>query len=243
MNCLKLSVSACLIVLSILACSFPAAASRAAARRTPTPTPAAIQILPRPALSTPAARATGTLVQTQEPPPGQTVAAATPTTAPPSCLEGSWNITNLESAILAVIPADMIQSYDLQFKEKKGSALLVISPGNRITLRADGLQLVYTAKVTFFRVPLIAAINGEAAGSYQLDGNTLTTRNMNAAGLSATVQLAGKDLVDPAVIAGAIPLVQPPLNTASFTCLGDTLQLKLTAYGDSVPALVFQRAN
>ena len=182
-------------------------------------------------------------MQTQEPTPVQSVAASTPTTALPSCLEGAWNITNLESAILAVIPADMIQSYDLQFKEKKGSAQLVISPGNRIALRADGLQLVYTAKVTFFRVPLIAAINGEAAGSYQLDGNILTTQNMNAAGLSATVQLAGKDLVDPAVIAGAIPLVQPPLNTASFTCQGDTLQLKLTAYGDSVPALVFQRAN
>lgn len=237
MRRLKLMLPFGLIMLTVLACSLPAAISRSGQQPTPT----------RRAINTPTA--VPTLTPTL--PQNQAIAAtATPAFADSAipvqddpCLQGTWNITNLETAVLASIPGDMLQSYQITYKETHGSAQMTFSPGHHLSLRANQLEMIFNARVSILQVPLTAAIDGEASGDYQLNGNTLTTQNMKSDGLSASVKLMGKDLIDPAQILASMPLVQPPLNTATYTCQGDTLQLRILAYGDSVPPLVFKRVQ
>jgi hypothetical protein len=164
-----------------------------------------------------------------------------PLSSASACLNGTWTINNLSSYVIAAIPPDMLEEYKLEYKDTSGNATLTLSPDGRISLNFEGLIFRFDANVSIFTVPLTVGIDGEASGGYSLEGDTLTTTQMDTSELTAVAQAMGQDVVDSAQIISLIPLVQPPFNTAIYTCIGDTLQLQFPAYPADFPPLVFKR--
>lgn len=171
----------------------------------------------------------------------------TPTTDPAiaakTCLAGTWEISDLSAYILAAIPPDLASQYALQYQGSSGEAFFTLSPDGVFTMQADQLQMSFEAKVSIFKAQVTANVDGKATGKYTVEDNTLTTSDVDTSGLSASAQALGNDLVDPAQLIRAIPLIQSPSNSAEFTCAGDQLQLKISSYPENIPPLVFKRAK
>jgi hypothetical protein len=171
----------------------------------------------------------------------------TPTTDPAiaaqTCLAGTWEISDLSAYILAAIPPDLASQYALQYQSSSGEAYFTLTPDGEFIMQADQLQMLFEAKVSIFKAQVSVKVDGEATGMYTVQDDTLTTSNVDTSGLQASAQALGNDLVDPAQLIRAIPLIQPPSNSAEFTCAGDQLQLKISSYPESIPPLVFQRAK
>lgn len=166
-----------------------------------------------------------------------------PTASEELCLVGTWEVRGLSDYILAFIPQEMIEQYDLEYKGTTGEAFFSLFPDGSLTMQADQLEILFEARASIFTVPVTASLDGEVRGKYSVDGDTLTTSDMNTSGLTASAQAMGNELMNQAQIINAIPLMRAPYNTARFSCSGDTLQLRLPAYPDSLPPLVFQRVN
>jgi hypothetical protein len=167
---------------------------------------------------------------------------ADPALAGINCLANTWEITGLNDYIVAAIPPEMAAEYNLEYQGTNGSAFFILSPDGRITLQADQLELLFEARVAVLTVPVTVSLDGEAVGSYAVDGATLTTSGMDTSGLTVSARALNSDIVPPAQIISAIPLLSPPFNAAEYTCTGDALQLMIAAYPEGVPPLVFQKA-
>ena len=191
----------------------------------------------------------------QAPLPSEAVETAAPASIPTSlptadpilatvnCLANTWEITGLSDYVIAAVPPEMAEQYALQYQGTNGRAYFTLTPDGRIILQANQLELLFEARVSVLNVPVTVSVDGEAAGSYTLDGSTLTTTDMDTSGLAVSAQALGSDLLPPAQIINAIPLLQAPFNTAEYSCTGDTLQLKIAAYPESVPPLVFHKVS
>ena len=175
----------------------------------------------------------------------QSTLTSQPTPGNPAqlCLVGTWEIANLGDYVLAAIPPDMANTYNLNYKGSSGNAYFTFSPDGSIALRADQLKFQFNAKVSLFTLPLTVTIDGNASGDYTIEANTLTTENMNTTGLTASAITAGQQVIDSSQIINVIPLLLPPYNTADYTCEGNSLQLKLQAYPTNIPPLTFQRVQ
>jgi hypothetical protein len=110
-------------------------------------------------------------------------------------------------------------------------------------LQADQLEMLFDAKASLFRVEVAVTLDGVAVGDYDVNGSTLSTSNVDTSALTASAVAMGQDLLDTQQIIGAVPLLSAPYNTADFSCQGATLQLKMLAYPDSMPPLVFSEAH
>jgi hypothetical protein len=218
-----------LIVLVLMACNFTNlfATSTAEVVQEPLPTApvAPTQI--------------GTPMNPQESPDS----SADPQSIALACLNGTWQISNLSSYVIAALPPDLAEEYNVEYKETSGSATLTLTPDGRISMQFNQLIFLFDATVSFFTVPLTVAIDGEVRGAYSVQGDVLTTSQMDTSGLTAVAQAVGQDVVPPDQVISLIPLVQPPFNTAIYTCAGDTLQLKFPALAEDFPPLVFQRVK
>lgn len=166
-----------------------------------------------------------------------------PTASGELCLVGDWEVSGLSDYILAFIPPEMIEQYNLEYKGTTGEAFFSLLPDGSLTMQADQLEILFEARASIFTVPVTASLDGEVRGKYSVDGDTLTTSDMNTSGLTASAQAMGNELMSQAQIINAIPLMRAPYNTARYSCSGDTLQLRLPAYPESLPPLVFQRVN
>lgn len=166
-----------------------------------------------------------------------------PTIAPTqeSCLIGNWQVSGLSDYILAFIPPELAEQYSLQYQGTNGSIYFSLLPDGSLSMQADALEILFEAKMSIFTVPVSAILDGQVSGKYSVDGDTLTTSDMDTSGLSASAQAMGNQLMDKAQIIDAIPLLSPPFNTAQYSCSGDTLQLRLPAYPESLPPLVLNR--
>jgi hypothetical protein len=160
-----------------------------------------------------------------------------------SCLVGNWQVTGLSDYILAFIPPEVAEQYSLKYQGTNGSIYFSLLPDGSLNMQADQLEILFEAKMSIFTVPVSASLDGEVSGKYSVDGDTLTTSDMDTSGLSASAQAMCNQLMDPAQIIAAIPLLSPPYNTAQYSCSGNTLQLRLPAYPDSLPPLVFTRVD
>jgi hypothetical protein len=171
----------------------------------------------------------------------------TPTTDPviaaKTCLAGTWEINDLSAYILAAIPADLANQYGLQYQGTSGEAYFTLTPDGEFIMQADQLQMLFQAKVSIFKAQVSVNVDGKATGKYTVEGNSLTTSDVDTSGLSASAQALGNDLIDPAQLIRAIPLIQSPTNTAEYTCAGDKLQLKISSYPENIPLLVFNRVK
>ena len=232
--------------LMMLACGLPSLASQSLI--TPTSTQ---NVSLQPSLtSDPATKKEAPLVAspTSTPTP-QAEATATPAptidpdAAAMACLAGTWEIADLSSYVLAAIPPEMVEEYAVQYQGTNGKTYLTFSPQGDISLEAEQLELLFKAKVSLFTVKLTVSLDGTINGNYAVEGNTLTTTNMNTTGMSASAEAAGQELIAPAQIIAAIPLVQPPFNSANFQCAGDALQIDIPAYPETVPPLVFTKVK
>jgi hypothetical protein len=166
-----------------------------------------------------------------------------PTATQELCLVGDWEVIDLSDYILAFIPPEMAEQYNLQYQGTNGGTYFNLLPDGSLIMQADQLELVFEAQASIFKVPVTASLDGQVVGKYSVDGDTLTTSDMDTSGLNASAQAMGNELIDAAQIINAIPLLRPPFNTAQYSCTADTLQLRLPAYPDSLPPLVFQRVN
>ncbi len=162
-----------------------------------------------------------------------------PTPTAQSCLINTWEIPGLSDYVLAAIPPDLAEQYQLRYKDTSGHIYVTFSPDGKMKLQADQLRMLFDAKVSLFRVEVAVTLDGTAVGSYVVNGSTLTTSNVDTRALSASASAMGQDLMDAQQIIGAVPLLQAPYNSAEFSCQGSTLQLKMLAYPDSMPPLVF----
>ena len=167
---------------------------------------------------------------------------ADPALSAKNCLANTWEITGLSDYVLAAIPPEMAEEYTLEYQDTNGSAYFILTPDGRITLQADQLELLFQTRVAVLTVPVTVSVDGEAVGSYTVEGSTLTTTDMDTSGLTVSAQAMGSELVPPAQIIRAVPLISAPFNTAEFSCTGETLQLTIAGYPEGVPPLVFQKA-
>ncbi len=215
----RLSLSLILVALGIMACNLTRVVNKIEA-----PLPTEIT-----------QSAAGTL-------PLETVPAptSTPVNADLACLVNTWEATGLSDYIIAAVPPEMAEEYDLQYKGSSGSAYFTLTRDGRILMQADGLELQFTAKSSIFTVPVTVSIDGQASGNYSADDNILTTSNMDTSELTASAEAMGQTLLEPAQIINAMPLINPAYSRAQYNCAGETLTLKLTNYPDSVPPLVFK---
>jgi hypothetical protein len=98
--------------------------------------------------------------------PYQVQEATIPTTDPLSnaqdCLNGIWSINNLSSYVTEAIPPELVEQYNLKYKDTSGSATVAFSPDGHILLRFDGLIFRFTASVSILTVPLTVGIDGDA---------------------------------------------------------------------------------
>jgi len=160
-----------------------------------------------------------------------------------SCLVNTWEIPGLSDYVLAAIPPELAEQYQLKYKSTRGNIFVTFSPDGKVTLQADQLQMLFDAKVSLFRVEVAVTLDGVAVGDYDVNGSTLTTSNINTSALNGSARAMGRDLLDSQQVIGAVPLLQAPYNSADFSCQGSTLQLKILAYPDSMPPLVFTEAH
>ncbi len=171
------------------------------------------------------------------------VTTAVPTVSAQACLVGTWEINGLSDYVLAAIPPDMAEEYELQYQGTNGNAYFTLSPDGVAILQVEQLEFLFEARFSVFTVPITVSVDGQAVGEYFVDGNILTTSSMDTSGLTASAQAMGNDLADPAEIIEAIPLIRPPFNKAEYSCAGDTLRLELLAYPESMPPLVFYKVE
>lgn len=172
--------------------------------------------------------------------PTQTVDSSTTVT---SCLFGAWEIDDLSPYILAAIPQDMAEQYNLVYQGANGRALFTLSPDGNLNIQADKMEMLFEAQTSILKVPISVKVDGEARGKYRVEANRLTTLDVNTSGMIASAQAFGNDLIDSAQILDAIPLLRSPFNTAEFTCVGDGLQFKVLSYPEKMPPLVFNRVK
>lgn len=163
-----------------------------------------------------------------------------PVEAAKSCLMKTWEINGLSDYVIAAVPPDIAKEYDLQYQDTSGQAYFTLTPEGKIKLQAENLEFFFTAGVSIFEVPVTVRIDGIAIGNYDVDGTILTTSNMDTSGLTASAQALNEDLIEPEQIINSIPFINPPYNTANYSCQGDTLELTLTGYPGDIPPLVFQ---
>ena len=163
------------------------------------------------------------------------------TEAPGACLAGTWEVTGIHEYVLAAIPQEMAEEYNLEYKGTNGSVYFILTPDGQAVMQADELEIVLEAQASIFTVPVTASLDGVAVGRYTANGGVLTTTGMETSGLSASAQAMGQELANASQIIRAIPLLQPPANSAEYTCEGDTLRLRVGAYPASIPPLVFKR--
>lgn len=250
----KILTILCLAGLLLLACNFPTAIQQKAPQDPPvlfSPTQASTQMelqptatnLPEQPVEAPtlALPAEPTLAATAIP---ENTAAPTlaPTASPADCLVGTWETTDLSPYIMAAINATG-EASQVTYKSTSGKAYLVLTKDGNATLRFEQLEFLFDAQLSIFTVPLTVDIDGSAPGKYLADSNTLQTTNMQTSGLNVSAKAMGQDVADRSQILSAIPLLQSPFDTASYTCQGDNLSLKVQAYGDNIPPLSLQRIH
>jgi hypothetical protein len=166
-----------------------------------------------------------------------------PVQAAKSCLANTWEIDGLSDYVVAAVPPDLVAEYDLQYQETNGHAYFTLSPNGQIELIADNLEFLFTAKVSIFEVPVTVKIDGVAVGNYEVDETNLTTTNMNTSNLIASAQALNEDLIDSDQIINSIPFLNPPFNTAKYSCQSDTLELRVSGYPGNIPPLVFRAVD
>jgi hypothetical protein len=152
-------------------------------------------------------------------------------------------IDNLSPYVISALPQDMVQQYQISYNDMSGHVSLTFNDDKTMALNADQLLFNFSGKLGFMRVPLTVSVDGPASGTYQADDSNLKTENVDTNKIQASAQSMGQDLVDPPTIISAIPLLSEPTNTAKYTCTGDILQLKVLAYPDNIPSLVFSRVK
>ncbi len=157
-----------------------------------------------------------------------------------SCLENTWEIDGLSDYVLAAVPPELVQEYNLEYEDTTGEAYLTLTPEGKFVLQADNLEFLFNARLAIFQVPVTVRINGTAVGTYDVDSNTLTIENMDTSGLTASARALDEDLMDPDQIINSIPFVHVPNNTAAYACQGDILKLELSGYQGNVPPLVLK---
>ncbi len=166
-----------------------------------------------------------------------------PTPTGQSCLINTWEIPGLSDYVLAAIPPDLAEQYQLKYKDTSGHIYVTFTPDGQMKLQADQLEMLFDAKASLFRVEVAVTLDGVAVGDYDVNGTTLTTSNVDTSALNASASALGQDLLDAQQIIDAVPLLSAPYNTADFSCQGSTLQMSILAYPDSMPPLVFSEAQ
>ena len=168
----------------------------------------------------------------------------TPTTDPlisaKNCLAKTWEIKGLNDYVLAAVPPELAEEYSLEYVSTSGAAYLSLSADEKIVLQAEDLVFLFNAQFSIFEVPVTVSIDGAATGIYSVDSTTLTIKDMDTSGLTASARAMNEDLIDPGQIINAIPFIRPPFNTATYACKGETLELELSGYPGDMPPLVFQ---
>jgi hypothetical protein len=227
----KLIVIVSLLSLSIMGCGFLGFVQSNSA--TATPDPIADVALPSARLTQPVNEAPASAEQAPAP-------TVDPLIEAKSCLANTWEMNGLSDYVMAAVPPELAEEYNLQFQGTSGQAYFTLTPEGEFNLHAEELEFQFSAQVAVFEVPVTVRIDGIARGQYAIDNTTLTTSNTDTSGLTASAQAMGEDLMDPNQIINAIPLLNPPFNSAEYICQGSVLELQISGYPGNIPPLVFQ---
>lgn len=140
---------------------------------------------------------TPTETPTAAPLPTATNQAIAPSGA--ACLIGAWDVGDLGPYLKAAIPPDALQGGQLEPQGYSGSLIYRFASDGRVTAVADHYQLNARVKLTILSLPLKIAINGTTSASYTADtqNGTLNLSNPDVSQLTASVTLAGNEVVKP----------------------------------------------
>ena len=166
-----------------------------------------------------------------------------PLLASKRCLANTWEIQGLSDYVLAAVPPELAEEYSLEYQDTTGTAYLKLASDEKMELQINDLEFLFTARFAIFEVPVTVSIDGIADGTYQIDNNTLRFNEIDTSELTASAKAMDEEIMEPDQIINAIPFVRPPFNTATYSCQGDELTLKLSGYPDNIPPLVFQAVN
>jgi hypothetical protein len=121
--------------LVLLACNLPGIAQRML-QNTPEPT-----LMP--------ARPSGQVPATTIPVP-----TSDPLASAKSCLENTWEITDISRSVIAAIPPEMAEQYNLQYTGASGKGYYTLTPDGNVIMQADQMELQFTARASIFDVPV-----------------------------------------------------------------------------------------
>jgi hypothetical protein len=157
-----------------------------------------------------------------------------------SCLANTWLMDGLSDYVVAVIPQDFVDEYDLQYEGSSGIAYFVFSADGQVTFITENLEMQFTTTAYVFEIPVTVRMDGIATGNYEIDTTNLTFTDFDTSGLTTSAKILEEDIVDPDQIKNLVPFINPPFNTATYTCQEDVLELSISDFPNEIPPLVFK---
>ncbi len=214
-----LTLAAILMILALPACSLPFPGIFPA---TPTLTP------------TP----TNTPVPTPTPAPTQVGSA---------CLVGTWEMKDVASYIISVIPTDILPDKNVTVKDTSGTIRYTFDQTGKATLTATDYKLDTSTKVGFLSLPLSINLKGSALVDYQADARVLTFSNPVDKDLTVSATVAGASILGETPVSSLVWFGSGPDRNAqlNYQCQGNTLQIDLPAVsgGAKLEPAVFDRVS
>lgn len=189
---------------------------------------------PEPATATTAATAAPTMGPTAVPPtaaPAEPPASPAPLSAPvgpDDCLVGEWEMSDIASYVVSVLPAEVIVEDDsLEFVGTSGSLSYLFSYDSSVTMIADAYTFEWTLSMSGVPpMPMQVVLNGASAGHFSTVGGSLTIDEGAPDDLSLTVIVAGQTVTSEADKVGTwLPLGSAEEMTYSYTCDGGVMKI------------------
>jgi hypothetical protein len=163
------------------------------------------------------------------------------------CLVGRWQLTNGSTLASALMPADLVQEYQLTTGASRGDFIYTFTPEGQVDVVADNFETDITGSLAGINVDGVAVLNGSAAGNYApgSTAGTIAFSNLVNSGFTASVKV-GPMTVVPETPAGANIGLGSSTGSAelAYTCAANDLSINVPA-NDQTPALTmtFTRIN
>lgn len=157
------------------------------------------------------------------------------------CLEGTWQIVNVETFLRATLPQGAFEPETLKYRGETGS--LGYTFNNNGKLVVDALQLVgrFDVRAGIDVYEMKVTIAGFGNGDYTVDGNLINSGKIGEGEINYTAVMGGEEMMNTNNLDEFAPLFVPPYISGRFECSEDTLKLEILNMPGISDPLEFKR--
>ncbi len=233
-NTLRMSLTAGVLFLAIVACNLtnPAPTQTSVATDTAQPAMTFTPVMTPTIVPTP-------MLATQAP---VNAPANLQSTAFASCYLGSWALLNIKDVIAPVLAQNSIRN--VQSTGSTGSMVLSFTPDSKMNFKANQYHSMFSGILGLFPINIDVLIDGDGSGTYTLDSSgSVLLSNPDFGRIQYSATAASIQMIPPTPLASLLPDLQvdptgKPTNLNS-SCNGDNLSFN--SGSSSLPPLEFGR--